>query len=71
MRAPLLCKASHKKGALVSRELSLTLATGNDQTVITHPDLECLDMRQVEVHDKGIAPTLIATDYKGGKAVSF
>ena len=67
----MLCKASHKKGALVSRELSLTLATGNDQTVITHPDVECLDMRQEEVHDKGIAPTLIATDYKGGKAVSF
>jgi len=33
--------------------------------------LGCLDMRQIENHDKGVAPTLIATDYKGGKAVCF
>lgn len=32
---------------------------------------ECFDIRQVEIHEKEIAPTLIATDYKGGKAISF
>ncbi len=37
------------------------------QCVVEGP--ECLDMRQIEVHDSGVAPTLIATDYKGGKAV--
>lgn len=39
---------------------------------VVEPDvdeIQCLDMRQVEVHDKGVSPTLIATDYKGGKAV--
>ncbi len=94
------------KGELCSSELSLTLATGNDQTVVTFPqntkfwngndvaetltttsnnqlmpdkarlqcvveEPECLDMRQIEVHEKGVSPTLIATDYKGGKAVCF
>ena len=98
------------KGALVSHELSLTLATGNDQTIVTFPkepqwwdggdnagtltgtsdlqqmpdkgrlqcvidprkgSVECLDTRQVDVHDTDLAPTLIATDYKGGKAVCF
>ena len=94
------------KGALVSCERSLTLATGNDQTVITlpnearwwdggdragtltvtsdrqlmpdkgrlqcvvEPPVECVDMRQVEVRETELAPTLIATDYKGGKAVT-
>lgn len=32
-------------------------------------DIPCLDMRQIDTHDKGVAPTLIATDYKGGKAI--
>jgi site-specific DNA-cytosine methylase len=39
---------------------------------VVEPDvdeIQCLDMWQVEVHDKGVSPTLIATDYKGGKAV--
>ena len=94
------------KGALVSHELSLTLATGNDQTIVTfpkearwwdggdkagtltvtsdrqlmpdkgrlqcvvEPPVECVDMRQVEVRETELAPTLIATDYKGGKAVT-
>lgn len=40
---------------------------GRLQCVVEEP--ECLDMRQVEVHEKGVSPTLIATDYKGGKAV--
>ncbi|MBO5682318.1 MAG: DNA cytosine methyltransferase [Lentisphaeria bacterium] len=100
------------KGALIGDNLSHTLATGNDQTIVAfgkgnadsavwwnggdkadtltctsdrqlmpdkgrlqcvvEPDvdeIQCLDMRQVEVHDKGVSPTLIATDYKGGKAV--
>ncbi len=30
---------------------------------------DCFDIRQVEAHEKGISPTLMATDYKGGKAV--
>ncbi|MBQ9088116.1 MAG: DNA cytosine methyltransferase, partial [Lentisphaeria bacterium] len=39
---------------------------------VVEPDvdeIQCLDMRQVDVHDKGVSPTLIATDYKGGKAI--
>lgn len=98
------------KGALIGDNLSHTLATGNDQTIVSfshdpcwwdgspqsgtltrtsdqqfmpdkgrlqcvvepgNSDVECLDMRQIEVHDKGVSPTLIATDYKGGKAISF
>ena len=140
---PLLCKDSHNKGALIGDDLSHTLATGNDQTIVAfekasgfnfdmwsgecnehsptlmekrasdtmvygksdkpvwwngsdkadtitctsdrqlmpdkgrlqcvvEPDvdeIQCLDMRQVDVHDKGVSPTLIATDYKGGKAI--
>ena len=100
------------KGALIGDDLSHTLATGNDQTIVAfskenvdsavwwnggdkadtltctsdrqlmpdkgrlqcvvEPDvdeIQCLDMRQVDVHDKGVSPTLIATDYKGGKAI--
>ncbi len=92
------------KGALIGDDLSHTLATGNDQTIVAFPENtkwwdgtdtagtltttsdrqlmpdkarlqcvveepECLDMRQIEVHDTGVAPTLIATDYKGGKAI--
>ncbi len=96
------------KGALISHELSLTIATANDQTLVTQPESakwwdggdkagtltvtgnnqrmpdkgwlqcviepdkngdDCFDIRQIEVHEKGISPTLVATDYKGGKAV--
>ncbi len=60
------------KGALIGDNLSHTLATGNDQTIICLPkEQECFDIRQVEVQERNLAPTLIATDYKGGKAVSF
>jgi len=98
------------KGALVSHELSLTLSTGNDQTIVMFPkepkwwdggdragtltckgdqqfmpdkgqllcviepeekSVECMDTRQVDVHDTDLAPTLIATDYKGGKAICY
>ena len=33
--------------------------------------VECLDTRQVDVHDTDLAPMLIATDYKGGKAICY
>ena len=98
------------KGALIGDDLSHTLATGNDQTIVTLPkdakwwdggdragtltvtgdqqlmpdkgrlqcvieppgkSVECLDTRQVDVHDTDLAPTLIATDYKGGKAICY
>jgi len=95
------------KGALVGDDLSHTLATGNDQTIVTltedaqwwdgsdqagtltgtsnnqlmpdkgrlqcviEPAVECIDMRQVEVQEVELSPTLIATDYKGGKAVGI
>ena len=32
---------------------------------------ECLDIRHVDSHDTDLAPTLIATDYKGGKAICY
>lgn len=82
------------KGALVSDELSLTLATGNDQTLFQFPcwwdgsqqastitassnhqfmpdkqQLQCvIDIRQIDAGD-GVSPTLLSTDYKGGKAI--
>ena len=104
---PLLCEALHKKGVLLGDDLSHTLATGNDQTIITlsedaqwwdgsdqagtltgtsnnqlmpdkgrlqcviEPAVECIDMRLAEVQETDLAPTLIATDYKGGKAVGI
>ncbi|MGE4300378.1 MAG: DNA cytosine methyltransferase, partial [Victivallaceae bacterium] len=34
-------------------------------------DRECIDIRQIGVRETELSPTLIATDYKGGKAVSF
>ncbi len=99
-------KSGGGKGALIGDNLSHTLATGNDQTIVAFPEKakwwdgtdtagtltttsdrqlmpdkarlqcvvegpECLDMRQIEVHDNGVAPTLIATDYKGGKAICY
>ena len=86
------------KGPLVSRNVSLTLSTSNDQallekrsarwwdgsekadTLTTTSDaqrmpekgrLQCVvDMRQLEAETEGnVSPTLVATDYKGGKAV--
>lgn len=42
---------------------------GADQAVPAHR--ECIDIRQINVQERNLAPTLIATDYKGGKAVSF
>ena len=95
------------KGALVGDDLSHTLSTGNDQTIVTltedaqwwdgsdqagtltgtsnnqlmpdkgrlqcviEPAVECMDMRRVEVQETELAPTLIATDYKSGKAVGI
>lgn len=98
------------KGALIGDDLSHTLATGNDQTIVTLPkdakwwdggdragtltvtsdrqlmpdkgrlqcviepregSAECLDIRHVDSHDTDLAPTLIATDYKGGKAICY
>lgn len=82
------------KGALVSEELSLTLQTGNDQTLFQFPcwwdgsqqsatitassdhqfmpdkqQLQCvIDMRQIDAGE-GVSPTLLSTDYKGGKAI--
>ena len=43
---------------------------GRLQCVI-EPPVECIDTRQVEVQETELAPTLIATDYKGGKAVGI
>ena len=95
------------KGALIGDDISHTLATGNDQTIVTlaedaqwwdgsdqagtltgtsnnqlmpdkgrlqcviEPAVECIDVRQADVQETELAPTLIATDYKGGKAVGI
>ena len=86
------------KGPLISKNVSLTLATSNDQALLEKheaawwdgsdkagtltctgdaqrmPDkgrLQCVvDMRQLEAEtDGGVSPTLLSTDYKGGKAI--
>jgi site-specific DNA-cytosine methylase len=61
------------KGTLIGNDLSHTLGTGNDQTIVSilpeKPIIQCVDTRQVEAHETEISPTLTATDYKGGKAV--
>ena len=86
------------KGPLLSKNVSLTLATSNDQALLEKrgakwwdgsekadtltcksdaqrmPDkgrLQCVvDMRQLEAETDGcVSPTLLSTDYKGGKAV--
>ena len=86
------------KGPLISKNVSLTLATSNDQALLEKrcsrwwdgsdkadtltcksdaqrmPDkgrLQCVvDMRQLEAETDGcVSPTLLSTDYKGGKAV--
>ncbi len=51
------------KGALIGENLSHTLATGNDQV--------CFDLRRTGDVSNERSPTLMATDYKGGKAISF
>lgn len=56
-------KAGGGKGALVGDELSHTLATGNDQV--------CFDLRRGASSTEALTPTLVASDYKGGKAISF
>ena len=86
------------KGPLISKNVSLTLATSNDQALLEKRDarwwdgsekantltcksdaqrmpdkgrLQCVvDMRQLEAETDGdVSPTLLSTDYKGGKAV--
>ena len=86
------------KGPLLSKNVSLTLATSNDQALLEKrtarwwdgsdkadtltckgdaqrmPDkgrLQCVvDMRQLGAETDGnVSPTLLSTDYKGGKAV--
>ena len=44
------------------------IATGSESGIddAVRQNRECFDIRQVEIHEKEIAPTLIATDYKGG-----
>ena len=34
-------------------------------------DSDCFDIRQTEIQERNLSPTLIATDYKGGKAICF
>ena len=39
---------------------------------VVEPDvdeIQCLDTRKIDIFDRGVSPTLIATDYKGGKAI--
>ena len=39
---------------------------------VVEPDvdeIQCLDTRKIDIFDQGVSPTLIATDYKGGKAI--
>ena len=63
---------SEQAGTLtVTSDRQLMPDKGRLQCVLEpgNSDVECLDMRQIEVHDKGVSPTLIATDYKGGKAI--
>lgn len=38
---------------------------------IVENDAECMDIRHIDTHDRELSPTLISTDYKGGKAVCF
>lgn len=57
----------------VTSDRQLMPDKGRLQCVIERQDasVECLDTRQVDVHDTDLAPTLIATDYKGGKAICY
>ncbi len=46
--------------------------TSHNQLMPDKARLQCvLDMRQVEANGDEVSPTLISTDYKGGKAVCF
>ena len=56
----------------VTSDRQLMPDKGRLQCVVESEDapVECVDMRQVEVREVELAPTLIATDYKGGKAVT-
>lgn len=46
--------------------------TSHNQLMPDKARLQCVvDMRQIEVGSDEVSPTLIATDYKGGKAVCF
>lgn len=65
---------SDKAGTLtVTSDRQLMPDKGRLQCVIEprEDSVVCLDTRQVNVHDKDLAPTLIATDYKGGKAICY
>lgn len=57
----------------VTSDRQLMPDKGRLQSVIEprEDSVECLDTRQVDVHDTDLAPTLIATDYKGGKAICY
>ena len=57
----------------VTSDRQLMPDKGRLQCVIEPPgkSVECLDTRQVDSHDTDLSPTLIATDYKGGKAVCY
>ena len=53
-----------------SEQAGTLTVTSNNQFMPDKARLQCvIDMRQVEAQDESVAPTLIATDYKGGKAV--
>ena len=56
----------------VTSDRQLMPDKGRLQCVVEPEDapVECVDMRQVELREVELAPTLIATDYKGGKAVT-
>ena len=56
-------------GRTTRQGIATSSESGIDDAV--RQNRECFDIRQVEIHEKEIAPTLIATDYKGGKAISF
>jgi DNA (cytosine-5)-methyltransferase 1 len=46
--------------------------TSNNQFMPDRSRLQCvLDIRQLDAGETEISPTLVATDYKGGKAISF
>ncbi len=59
------------KGALIGDELSHTLATNNDQTIVSIHSPYSFDTRKTTNATVELSPTLISTDYKGGKAVCY
>ena len=65
---------SEQAGTLtVTSDRQLMPDKGRLQCVLEpgNSDVECLDMRHIDTHDRELSPTLISTDYKGGKAISF